>query len=85
MKNLYVGCRVRVVDDGTLVTGREAIGKEGRIDGPGDMPNFWSVILLDGSEWWIHTECLVPIQDPGHQVISWEEMASLWTPEKVGA
>lgn len=27
---------------------------------------------------------LEPIIPEGHQVISWEEMAGLWTPEKVG-
>lgn len=92
MKRLYVGCRVRIVAAANFP---EMIGTETRIVGQGDG---WSHVhrrlfagwLLDcrnpdGLRSCATSEQLEPIQDPGHQVISWADMADLWTPSGVEA
>ena len=91
MKRLYVGCRVRVVgadaysrqqgvqvgDTGTVAV-LHHVGQIHRvkIDGrPG----------VVGDTYALADDELEPIQDPGHQVISWADMEGLWQPQGVEA
>lgn len=91
MKKLYVGCRVRVGWVRNPSYAHE-VGKEGVIV-ESRSNSLFTIYGLDtspiesaGLSWVGFTaDQLERIQDPGHRVISWEEMADLWTPEKVGA
>lgn len=93
MKRLYVGCRVRVVDYANMREFcRKFIGMQGVISGRCDCGlascNYWEVSDMRNEHniligW--HPDALEPIQDPGHQVISWADMADLWTPSGVEA
>lgn len=98
MKRLYVGCRVRVVrlNESASVFDYGAIGLEGIINEIGCSNDLGEHGLFGvtlpipaenrrNEDWCFYADELEPIQDPGRQVISWEEMAGLWTPEKVGA
>ncbi len=92
MKRLYVGCRVRIVEAANFP---EMIGTETRIVGQGDGWSYFHRQILpgwvldclnpDGLRSCATSEQLEPIQDPGHEVISWEEMRGLWTPSEVTA
>jgi hypothetical protein len=89
MKRLYVGCRVRIVHGGYVVPSRRHhIGKEGRIVGTdvrgklGDRFE-WEVELSGGEHIAANSSVLEPIQDPGHQVGTWE--GCVWKPEWVRA
>ena len=96
MARFYVGQRVRVL---WKRTGPSPPGVEGRVVEIGYWPA--GTLAKNGAAYQYGGQCFVdigtenlglflfdqlePIQDPGRQVISWEEMADLWTPEKVGA
>lgn len=92
MKRLYVGCRVRVLDDpmgNPKVAGREGVivemdirtferdRKTRTVGAKVDMGG----MLFCRAPYWV----LSPIQDPGHQVISWADMEGLWQPKGVEA
>ena len=88
MKRLYVGCRVRIVSPANP----KFFGDTGRLIAF-TRPSMGSLYLTNCRVDWddgypnkeTHTDRLEPIQDPGHEVISWEEMRGLWTPEGVAA
>lgn len=93
MKRLYVGCRVRVAN----VSGawEKAAGRIGRITQMGVETNDsdaktrveGAIVMFSGqcgvrAPYW----ALEPIIDPDlNQVISWADMAGLWTPSGVEA
>lgn len=81
MKRLYVGCRVRITgcDAGSLA--KNFIGMEARIVKKTQNLmgwDMWGVDIGDGG-WCFLDHELEPIQDPGHQVGTWE--GCVWQPE----
>ena len=87
MSAFYVGQRVRIVGDASRWDPecREANGREGRINHLLDADGLYGVTDSAGVDWDCAPYILEPIVDDGRQVISWADMAGLWTPEEVAA
>lgn len=88
MKRLYVGCRVRVVNDPE--GDQEMKGREGVVIAIEVATYDWDKTPVRGvkvdlgdiicrAPYW----AVRPIQDPGHQVVEWSEC--LWQPEGITA
>lgn len=92
MKRLFIGCRVRIVENAPIDRhAKIAINREGIITGRCDhagKPHFTSGVGHKDLEWHVDVEgtgswcatsaVLEPIIPEGNKVISWEEC--LWTP-----
>lgn len=89
MKNLYVGCRVRIVRSfGGGMLGVETRITRWRDDArriSGERYSGWEVEASNrhGRRAVCIPEWLEPIQDPGHKTVTWEEC--LWQPGGVAA
>jgi hypothetical protein len=90
MKRLYVGCRVRIVHGEPISEAfRKYVGCEGRIFAAGVIGATgggvldWGVEVSGGCQLAANSSVLEPIQDPGHQVGTWE--GCVWKPEWVRA
>jgi hypothetical protein len=89
MSTFYVGQRVRVVRSRMFP---EFVGRECVItEGPCIYYSRTLDCLYEGYTTSLHpqfgprSDALEPIVDDGRQVISWADMADLWTPEQVTA
>lgn len=101
MKKLYVGCRVRILfsNGWPELAGQEGriVGKTAERAASGGFcewdvaPDSWGTPLAPkrsrsgGNFFSPGSDQIEPITPEGHQVISWEEMAELWTPERIEA
>jgi hypothetical protein len=96
MAKFYVGQRVRIVRTVNYpeVLGREAVitglykdAWDGRklYDGYSLDFQVQGIPYLPPVNYVARQEDIEPMIDPGREVISWEDMADLWTPEKLEA
>lgn len=97
MATFYVGQRVRIncpfsvfhgleatvisplVWDWCMTTGRFLAAHAVDIDGHG------SFDTADGIGFALEPHELIPLTDPGRELVTWESMEGLWTPEQVPA